>query len=245
MDLRCKCTVCGASQAFAPAHRLEREARPCRKCGARQRDRDQAQALLTVLSSGMEVSLASAVAAALRGCRDLRVLEIAYSSPFVPVLSRLPGYVRAYRWSSGRAEELGGRTIPHVDLERIDFDDQTFDAVITSEVMQFVRDEERAHKEILRVLRIGGAHVASIPLDWPWPNMTRELYDLFGDDPVPLGEERLFRTPDGQELPLMRRYGTDVTSKLRTIGYEASLRRSDFLSATGRRNATLVAIRVS
>ena len=245
MSLYGKCTVCGDAQVYPPAQRPEREGRPCRSCGARQRDRDQAQALLAVLGTGREVSLAAVVAGAVREGRDLRVLEVAYRGPFVPVLSRLPGYIQAYRWPSGQAEEMGGRTVPYIDLEQIDFPDQSFDAVITSEVMQFVRNEDRAHREILRVLRTGGAHVASIPLDWPWPKATRELYDLSGDSPVPLDKERLFMAPDGSMLPLMRRHGADVTSKLRDIGYAASLRRSDFLSTTGRRNASLVAIRVS
>jgi len=240
-----KCTICGEAQVFAPARGPAREARPCTRCGGRQRDRDQAQALLSFLSTGREVSLASAVASALRQKRDLRVLEVAYVSPFQPILARLPGYVQAYYWPSGKAGKVGGRTVRFADLQQLDFPDQSFDAVITSEVMQFVRNEERAHREIRRVLRLGGAHVASIPLDWPFPRATRELYDHSGDRPAALGEERFFRTPDGGELPLMRRHGADIAPKLREQGYATALRRSDFLSTQGRRNATLVAIRLA
>jgi SAM-dependent methyltransferase len=49
------------------------------------------------------------------------------------------------------------------NLERLTFPDASFDIVITSDVMEHVRLDEAAHREIARVLVPGGDYVFTVP----------------------------------------------------------------------------------
>ncbi len=71
------------------------------------------------------------------------------------------------------------------------FEDDCFDAVICSEVLEHVRDYQSVLKEIGRVLRSGGFFCASVPRRWPekicWA-LSREYHE------VPGGHVHIFRT---------------------------------------------------
>lgn len=54
--------------------------------------------------------------------------------------------------------------IRNEDLENQTFKDNSFDLVITSDVMEHIYDPEKAFKEIHRTLKKGGAHIFSVPL---------------------------------------------------------------------------------
>ena len=54
--------------------------------------------------------------------------------------------------------------IQNEDLEQQTFKDETFDLVITSDVMEHIYEPEKAFKEIHRTLKSGGAHIFSVPL---------------------------------------------------------------------------------
>lgn len=53
----------------------------------------------------------------------------------------------------------------HEDLQATSFADSSFDIVITSEVLEHVPDAGRAEREIVRILRPGGAYCFTVPLD--------------------------------------------------------------------------------
>ena len=53
------------------------------------------------------------------------------------------------------------------DALQIPFQDEAFDIVICSEVLEHIPDHEGAVKEALRVLRTGGILVVSVPRYWP------------------------------------------------------------------------------
>lgn len=50
------------------------------------------------------------------------------------------------------------------NLENLTFDDNVFDLIITSDVMEHIYNPEKAFKEIHRILKPGGAHIFSVPL---------------------------------------------------------------------------------
>ena len=50
------------------------------------------------------------------------------------------------------------------DLEKQTFKDESFDLVITQDVMEHVYNPEQAFSEIARTLRKGGAHIFTVPL---------------------------------------------------------------------------------
>ena len=48
-------------------------------------------------------------------------------------------------------------------MERLTFDDETFDIFITQDVFEHIFNPEIAAREVLRVLKKGGAHVFTVP----------------------------------------------------------------------------------
>ena len=50
------------------------------------------------------------------------------------------------------------------DLEQQTFDDESFDLVITQDVMEHVYNPAKAFSEIARTLKKGGAHIFTVPL---------------------------------------------------------------------------------
>ena len=54
--------------------------------------------------------------------------------------------------------------VQNQDLENQTFNDVAFDLVITSDVMEHIYQPEKAFKEIHRTLKIGGAHIFSVPI---------------------------------------------------------------------------------
>ncbi|WP_308992661.1 class I SAM-dependent methyltransferase [Mariniflexile litorale] len=54
--------------------------------------------------------------------------------------------------------------IRNEDLESQTFPDESFDLVITSDVMEHIYNPEKAFKEIHRTLKPGGAHIFSVPI---------------------------------------------------------------------------------
>ena len=72
----------------------------------------------------------------------------------------------------GKARELGEPVFSRVafmnaDGTRLPYCDNTFDAVICSEVLEHIPDYRTVIIELLRVLRPGGALVVSVPRWWP------------------------------------------------------------------------------
>lgn len=234
------CTICASPKAESTKPGGKREDIFCYNCSARRRDQDQAQVILGLISDGTAASLNAVVDSALRTGRDLRILEVALSGPFIAVFEKLPGYIQGYRWLEG-SNKSQQQAVQYCDLEKIPFADNSFDLVLTSEVLPFVEQENLAHQEIWRVLKPGGAHVASFPMDWPAPAATEEFY--MQDSEAETLSPRLFKTPDGLSLPLRRKYGMDLVARLKNDGYFATLRRESFLDREGRRNVTLMAVK--
>jgi len=63
-----------------------------------------------------------------------------------------------------KGEDGGGGGLVSVgDITRLPFDDETFDIVICSEVLEHIPDHKKAAQEILRVLKPGKSLVVSVP----------------------------------------------------------------------------------
>jgi len=149
------------------AHRIGvlRETIQCKHCGATMRHRFLAHALLKSVGERTGRFSASIKALSKQGLGELRVLDTDAYSPLSRLLRRCAGY----SMSSYRPDrEFGAMLAPqhyNVDLERMPFQDGGFDIVLTSDVMEHVRDIDSAHAEIARVLSLGGQYIFTIPFD--------------------------------------------------------------------------------
>jgi len=90
------------------------------------------------------------------------------------------------------------------DLENQTFKDETFDLVITQDVMEHVYNPEKAFREITRTLKNGGAHIFTVPIVNKY-NMT-EVWATKGED----GEPVFLKTPEFHGSPINSK-GSPVT----------------------------------
>ena len=147
------CPVCDAASRFTARDPWLRDHYRCDRCGSIPRER----ALITVLE---------------RQFPQWRELSIHESSPGLPSSERLRRLCRSYQATHYFPDAPPGaveRGFRSEDLTRQTFADESFDLVITQDVMEHVLDPEAAFREIARTLKPGGAHLFTTPI---YPDLT-------------------------------------------------------------------------
>jgi SAM-dependent methyltransferase len=138
-----------------------RESLICVLCRANIRVRLLAQTVLDKVG----VRDTSALVKHMQGDRSFSIYETASRNVFRDDrLLSLSNYVTSEYIDNARPGEIVDGVL-NQDLERLTFANDTFDIVITSEVLEHVADLDRALAEIRRVLKAGGFHIFTVPLD--------------------------------------------------------------------------------
>jgi SAM-dependent methyltransferase len=97
------------------------------------------------------------------------------------------------------------------DLENQTFSDETFDIVISQDVMEHIYNPEKAFSEIARTLKKGGAHIFTVPIINK--HKKTEVWAVKGEDgnPVFLKEPEWHGNPvDTQGSPVTMHWGFDI-----------------------------------
>lgn len=151
------CPVCGRVTLAARFDENLRDSGACISCGATNRQRQVAWALLRLLSDGRGGCLSKL------STLKLRIFHAEAAGPIHQGLVGNPGYSCSefigYDRLPGEAVE-GTR---NEDVQNLSFGDNSFDLVITTDILEHVPDPYRAHREIFRVLRVGGYHLFTVP----------------------------------------------------------------------------------
>lgn len=154
------CFICGNPGEFQvkPGDSL-REAW-CPVCGAKKRSSDLAAVIVRNYGGGQASSLAGMTDTLAPLC----IYEAQAIGPLHDFLSKLPFYT-----CSEYLDDIPEGGIAHdgvrcENLERLSFTDNSFDLVITQDVMEHVSRPEQAFREIHRVLKPGGRHIFTVPV---------------------------------------------------------------------------------
>ena len=94
------------------------------------------------------------------------------------------------------------------DAGALPFPDDTFDVVITSEVLEHIQDDVAAIGEMVRVLRPGGRFAATVPAQLP-ETINWKLSDEYHAPKVPGGHVRIYSR-------------TELSAKLRAAGLDVN-----------------------
>jgi ubiquinone/menaquinone biosynthesis C-methylase UbiE len=98
----------------------------------------------------------------------------------------------------------------HLDIQNMPFPDNEFDVVICNHVLEHVENDNKALKEIFRVIKPGGFAIMHVPM-----NLTM---DKTYEDPLitdPKEREKHFRQKDHYRL-----YGRDFPERVKKTGFK-------------------------
>lgn len=223
------CNVCGSSTTVfydfpnvenRTEHRigLLRETLQCRRCGATMRDRTLAYALLEALNARDPAAAESIYELSDHASLKQRILDTDSFSVMSRLLARHANYVRSsFKPDIPFGVELEKNRY-NVNLERINFPNESFDVVLTSDVAEHIRDIDGAHREIFRVLRPGGLYIFTVPYDPNCPSHhvlvdTSEAEDKF------LVPKQIHGDPLTGDILAYRVFGRQIFDDLKSIGF--------------------------
>ncbi|MGK7911921.1 MAG: methyltransferase domain-containing protein [Synechococcus sp.] len=213
------CHVCGKNGVFIHEINNTRKGYKCPHCSASLQYRHQAKVILDSLSnrykSFAEFSQTSV-------CENLSIYEPGIAGPFRKYLRQHSNYQQSYFWPDiSTGEEHDG--IRCENLESSTFADNSFDLVISSDILDCVRKPYDAFAEIYRILRPGGCHIFSISLTWPPSQRTIKRVDVDRED-------TFLMPPIFQSSPVNKsgslvynNFGEDLISTLGCLGYEVEV----------------------
>lgn len=233
------CNVCGQKSHFSyPERSLWRETLNCQHCVTTSRYRSLSRGLLMAVSElrGIEVGSLSELPAA-----DVEPLAVYDTQPPfyyltcaypLPDLLSKTGWIDVslsqYRPGSEAGAFIAKPSITNQNLEALTYADESFDIVITSDVMEHVRLDDRAHREIYRVLKPGGIYIFTVPHDRLLEE-TLVRVQVDADDPENPEKDVHLLEPEyhgdtnsetGGGVLSYRVYGLDLDEYLRSLGFE-------------------------
>lgn len=230
------CNVCGERQTFVRRNASLREGYRCAGCKASLRYRGQADAIVRTYAQHGATTI-SELAAEPEFAR-LAIWEPGVLGPLRQHLTPLPGYVMSDYWPDvAPGDERDG--VRCEDLMALTFASESFDLVVTSDIFEHVRKPFVGFSEVHRVLRPGGRHIFSIPVQEPWRAVTVERVDVSGDDDVFLAEPRYHLGPGNSQHLVYNDFGRDLVDNLREIGFDTEAIRFESDSAEASRLITL------
>jgi O-antigen biosynthesis protein len=238
-----QCCICGKHTRFTyddPA--VWRESLTCKHCLSTSRYRSIARGILQAVQdiSGVQ---ADSLAALRRKSGDRRLSVYDTQPPFyyAPCAYPLPDMLKRAGWFDVALSQykpdlpLGqplAEGVTNQNLECLTFADGSLDLVVTSDVMEHVRLDEKAHREIHRVLRQGGVYVFTVPHDMEMENTfvrvaVRDPDDASADEMLAEPEYHGDVNGDGSGALSYRVYGRDLLRTLDAIGFDVQYSRSD------------------
>jgi SAM-dependent methyltransferase len=227
------CSCCGHAGPYIVEPRALRETFHCERCRASLRYRNQADAVLTAYAID-ERSVAELINT--EPFRSLAIYEPGVTGPFRPFFATLPAYTTSYYWPD--VEQGHARNgVRCENLESLTFPSASFDLLISSDIFEHVRRPLQAFEEIYRVLRPGGRHIFTVPMNWPFEPTTVQRVDVSEADDRHLLPPVYHGSPlDPSGSLVYNDFGMDLPFKLTSLGFQV-------LVQHGFRNVTTIIAR--
>jgi SAM-dependent methyltransferase len=204
-----RCSTCGASGPFQdPTNGTNlRESLVCPVCGSNSRDR--------MLMYGLAVSLGRDFP--IRGWQadpDFRILETTGYRGHPKFLSAKFDYYNT-KYDPEKIA-ANGDVRYYADIQNLPYSDEFFDCVLSSDVFEHVRLDDRGFREIFRVLKPNGVFV----LQAPYGHVPHTHVLVRPED-----DEDVFLEPPqyhAEHTLVYRIYGRDLMDRLRAYGFSVT-----------------------
>ena len=214
-----QCSVCGFVGDFHrnPEMASIRENFRCTSCAASLRYREQARVILAFYSRQGSLHIGDLVKES--GFRQTRIYEPGLIGPFRKYFQTVDNYVTSYYWSNVPIGEFS-EGIQCQNLTQLTYEDSSFDLVVTSDIFEHVRRPFEGFEEINRVLKVGGMHIFSIPVQHPMRPSTVFRVDTTGDEDKHILPPHYHGAPRGGRSLVYTDFGGDLVENLKQSGIE-------------------------
>ncbi len=202
---------------------LLRETLQCQKCGATNRDRTLAHGILGefYIRTGILYNSINELSGV--GLQGIAIMDSDAFSPISKQLKGLVGYTCTSYMPDCSFGSLLGPGHYNIDIQRIDFENNYFDIVLSSDMMEHVRNINSAHNEIFRVLTAGGVYLFNVPYDSSL-NLNRVLVDTSGDLDIFMEQPHYHGDPLTGAILSYRIFGKQIFSDLSDMGFCVELK---------------------
>lgn len=116
------------------------------------------------------------------------------------------------------------------DLQSLSFESESFDLLITQDVLEHVKKPFKAFEEIHRVLKVNGVHIFTVPI-----GSNPKTFHYFSDTGNPILNRTVYHKdplrPEG--ILVFTQFGRDLTEILDNYGFSSILINSNFNSKKG------------
>lgn len=201
------CNICGWSGTFLIPER-QREGMVCRNCSSSSRHRAVVHAL------GLLLDREQPPLFEWPPDRSVSILESSARGPYPVMLAdKFEYYATEYdpaMIAAGKAPR------EFADFQRLHYGDATFRFVIASDVFEHIRKDEDGYREVLRVLKPGGALILTVPYNHEQATTVKRV-DTSGDTDVHILEPE-YHGGGGHTLTY-RNYGRDLLALLNCTGF--------------------------
>lgn len=238
-----QCVICGKSSRFFYSDiALWRESLNCQHCRSTSRYRSIASGALRAIAELTGVQATSLNDIPRSNGNKLHVYDTQPPFYYEPCAYPVPDLLKACDWievalSQYKPDKSMGKVlakgITNQNLECLTFASESLDIVITSDVMEHVRLDERAHREIYRVLKPGGIYLFTVPHSNAWDETLVRVKITDPEDPskdVHLLEPEYHgdtNNEDGGGVLAYRTYGKDLETNLTKMGFEVDYSKED------------------
>ena len=221
-DYEDRCSICGHRGRFARdgAVRSIRENYKCEGCKGSLRYREQGRVIVKHFAREGSEHLEDLVNET--EFQSLRVYEPGMIGPFRRVFRKLPNYRTSYFWDDVPKGDFH-EGVQCQDLTDLTYDDDCFDLVLSSDIFEHVRKPFDGFKEIDRVLKPGGLHIFSIPVDWPMASKTVFRVDTSGAEDVFTLPAHYHGAPMGGRSLVYTDFGADMVEMLSHRGIDLKM----------------------
>lgn len=163
------CNICGMRSTFIGDTDFSLREAKCLHCGASQRNSDLAKVITNSFSCNEGFSLSQAKPV----FQHLKIFEAQANGPIHTILKDLPHYICSEYFDEIPTGDRNKDGILCENLQDLSFPPETFDLIITQDVLEHVECPEKAFSEIYRVLKPGGYLIFTIPYHEEKPTIRR------------------------------------------------------------------------
>jgi SAM-dependent methyltransferase len=211
------CNVCGQNAEFYATHSTNyRESLYCSYCRSTARSRMLASGILQVV----EAPSSRCIAELAKVKVGPQILDTDCYSPIFQYLRNAKFYSSSvYLPELDFGAEVYSK-VTNVNLEEMPFQDESFDIIVTSDVMEHVRRDHLAHAEIRRCLKPSGYYIFTVPFVPQWEKNQIRV-DSTGSEDVALMDNEYHGDPvSGKGILVYRIYGNELIEHMKELGFE-------------------------